>query len=120
MAPEPGATPMARREGGLPLRGAQRASSGRMKTFTASEEKALREDLAQGRDPRVPDAGLVLESTGIPPKTEVSYVRDRVWSWRLSLQADGGSGPKKRWPGFAVRVIALPYPEGARSLYSLD
>ena len=42
------------------------------------EEKALRDDLRRGETPGCPRCGTPLVGTPVPPRRDVSYVRDRV------------------------------------------
>ena len=45
---------------------------------TPQEEKALRDDLRGGKAPSCPRCGTRLVGTPVPPRRDVSYVRDRV------------------------------------------
>jgi hypothetical protein len=46
--------------------------------YTPDERRALERRLARGE--RVcPRCGTVLEARDVPPRREVSYVRDRIW-----------------------------------------
>ena len=55
--------------------------------FTPAERHALEREVAQGRL-ECPRCGARLETRDVPPRAEVSYVRDRVW---LLCGACGGS-----------------------------
>ena len=45
---------------------------------TPQEEKALRDDMRRGETPGCPHCGTPLTGTPVPPRQDVSYVRDRV------------------------------------------
>jgi hypothetical protein len=45
---------------------------------TPQEEKALRDDMRRGETPGCPHCGTRLTGTPVPPRPDVSYVRDRV------------------------------------------
>lgn len=45
---------------------------------SAREEKGLREDIRRGRPLSCPRCQAPLRSTPVPPRSDVSYVRDRV------------------------------------------
>lgn len=42
------------------------------------EEEALREQLAEGGSPECPRCGTPLRLTPVPPRSDVSYVRNRI------------------------------------------
>lgn len=47
--------------------------------FSASEEKRIARSFASGRAPECPRCASALDVRPVPPRTDVSYVRDRVW-----------------------------------------
>jgi transcription elongation factor Elf1 len=48
------------------------------KSANPQEENALREQLKGGRSPECPRCGAPLKITPVPPRSDVSYVRNRV------------------------------------------
>jgi len=48
------------------------------KGATPHEERALREQLEEGVPPECPRCKTVLATTLVPPRSDVSYVRNRV------------------------------------------
>jgi len=46
--------------------------------FTAAERRELERSLAAGRSV-CPRCGSALDRREVPPRTDVSYVRDRIW-----------------------------------------
>jgi len=47
--------------------------------FTPEQEARLGDALREGRPPVCPGCGGPLDQRPIPPRADVSYVRDRVW-----------------------------------------
>ena len=47
--------------------------------FSPEEERRLAATLRQGEQPPCPRCGGSLDEWQIPPRADVSYVRDRVW-----------------------------------------
>jgi hypothetical protein len=47
--------------------------------YTAAEARALAEALRCGERPVCPRCGAPLDERSIPPRGDVSYVRERVW-----------------------------------------
>jgi hypothetical protein len=50
----------------------------RTEGISPQEEVGLREDLREGRTPRCPRCDGPLHVTALPPRSDVSYVRDRI------------------------------------------
>jgi len=48
------------------------------KGVTAEEETSLKQELAEGKEPRCPRCEEFMRSTPIRPRSDVAYVRDRV------------------------------------------
>ena len=46
--------------------------------FTLEEEELLSRELARGRVPLCPRCGCHMETTSVPPRPEVGYVRTRA------------------------------------------
>ena len=47
--------------------------------FTDEELHALRDALSAGRSPSCPRCRIPLDRVEVPPRSDVSYVRDRIW-----------------------------------------
>jgi len=47
--------------------------------FTEAESRQLGQDLASGQTLSCPHCAVALDRRDVPPRREVSYVRDRVW-----------------------------------------
>jgi uncharacterized Zn finger protein (UPF0148 family) len=47
--------------------------------FTRQQERAIADALRSGRAPTCPTCGHPLDRRSVPPRGDVSYVRDRVW-----------------------------------------
>jgi hypothetical protein len=47
--------------------------------FSPHEERELTRAVRHGRPPRCPRCGGSLDEWPIPPRSDVSYVRDRLW-----------------------------------------
>ena len=48
-------------------------------TFTRDQLATLGESVRAGRHPSCPACGASLDERSVPPREDVSYVRDRVW-----------------------------------------
>ena len=47
--------------------------------FSPEEERRLAQALREGAVPDCPRCGAALDEWPIPPRSDVSYVRDRIW-----------------------------------------
>lgn len=47
--------------------------------FARSQHLALHEAFLEGRDLRCPECGSELDRRAVPPRRDVSYVRERLW-----------------------------------------
>ena len=47
--------------------------------FSPEEARALAEAVRSGRATKCPRCGILLDERPVPPRGDVSYVRDRIW-----------------------------------------
>jgi len=49
------------------------------KAFNAGQVEQIAQEVRTGEPPTCPECSVPLESRQVPPRTDVSYVRNRVW-----------------------------------------
>ena len=64
--------------------------------FTHAEERALAAVVRSDRPAECPRCAILLDARAVPPRPDVSYVRDRVW---LVCPGCGRSAVVDRRPG---------------------